>query len=974
LADAERLIQQQDYAGALKLLAAIQRDNPDLRDATSRLIAQIMTVTQHYNSVLEELNHASAAGDVAAMQKVLPELQKIDPQRAAGLSKTAGVLVGVLQLMNTAESLLAAGKAPEALALYLLPLADPKKAGFTLPVQEFEAAGYGTIITANVNRGVANILAAAGQEKNAEASLAAIPAKLKALLAGIATAETMQAFDGIVSPLLQAAAAEGAVRATAASLADVSRSLRDPTAKGREDPYLQYLGWLCLGREKKAEGIALALQSLWEKTALAASTAALASASAVFDAARSRYRAGAFAAADAGFDDAHYHGMLAVKAAALASAALKTSSASGWAFSSMDAQTLASLLAAASQAQETIAEASAYRLLITYRKDLDALPVAAPDAVIVAARASAETAELAAARAAIDTRAGEALAQRQDWDSRAATREKKAAAGAAPAELAQSARAMALLFTGFADTDLQQRDLSYALRIATIGGSDFSKRLQDAIAARKKAEDLKDGTKEGQAVSAAAPPEKHPEQAIPVFQAVSASLDALISEVSTHVRKLQMDKPYVTASVGLAVLLNGSATTPGYNDILKNAEAERANLDLLAAMAQRQIDDAAIASRQGDNYYVQALAEYTKNDTTGASGFLDNARAAYIQSLANAYTDHAATIADKDLNDLDNKILNLNKQIAVNTAQAAIVAINKKVSEKDFLGASDDLDSAERAWNDTGYDPYQPFETLRQTIQNALDLSQGREISRLDPKAAVVVAFLNNAQANLAASKLIDAMKNVNNALSVAPNYGTAKVLKLMIQKQTDPVGFQTNAAAQINTYMKMAASSSTTDQKTAYLALLDYSKLDPKFAAQLKGTIQELEYQLGVARRPATQQQIAQSSALVQEASALAQQGTQEAYQQALDRLKQAYQINPDNTAAVRLDAQVRAKMGSTALAALSATDVQVYNQAYSEYLSGAYQDAYDKVNALWKSARNQTYAPLQKLKKRCEVALNIS
>jgi len=107
LADAERLIQQQDYAGALKLLAAIQRDNPDLRDATSRLIAQIMTVTQHYNSVLEELNHASAAGDVAAMQKVLPELQKIDPQRAAGLSKTAGVLVGVLQLMNTAESLLA---------------------------------------------------------------------------------------------------------------------------------------------------------------------------------------------------------------------------------------------------------------------------------------------------------------------------------------------------------------------------------------------------------------------------------------------------------------------------------------------------------------------------------------------------------------------------------------------------------------------------------------------------------------------------------------------------------------------------------------------------------------------------------------------------------------------------------------------------------------------------------------------------
>ena len=68
---------------------------------------------------------------------------------------------------------------------------------------------------------------------------------------------------------------------------------------------------------------------------------------------------------------------------------------------------------------------------------------------------------------------------------------------------------------------------------------------------------------------------------------------------------------------------------------------------------------------------------------------------------------------------------------------------------------------------------------------------------------------------------------------------------------------------------------------------------------------------------------------------------------------------------------------MGSTALAALSPADTQSYNQAYTLFLSGAYQDAYDKVMAIWsdpRSPRNKTYGPLLRLKKRLEVALNIS
>jgi tetratricopeptide (TPR) repeat protein len=241
-----------------------------------------------------------------------------------------------------------------------------------------------------------------------------------------------------------------------------------------------------------------------------------------------------------------------------------------------------------------------------------------------------------------------------------------------------------------------------------------------------------------------------------------------------------------------------------------------------------------------------------------------------------------------------------------------------------------------------------------------------------------VNAFIKNAQDNLAAGKLTDATQNVKDALVVAPNYGTAKVLQLQIKKQTDPAGFQKDAKEQIATYMKMGADSSNLEgQKTAYLALQDYSRLDPKFAAQTKETIKELEYTLGLARRPPTAQQVAQSNALVQRANETQQQGTQAAYQGALDLLKQALQINPDNTDAVRLDGLIRTKMGSTALAALSSADTQSYNEAYSLFLSGAYQDAYEKLMLIWndaRSPRNKTYGPLLRLKKRLEVQLNIS
>jgi hypothetical protein len=972
IAEVEKLVQQQDYAAALKLLAAIQRSDPNLRDETARIMAEIMAVTKRYNSALEAMNKAIESGDVVKMQELVPELQKIDPARARGVSGETEVLLGFLKLMNSAGALLSDGRVAEALSLYLLPWTDPGRAGVRLPLAQFESAGYGEMITSSVRRITAAVVASAREQEKTAGAVPAVLAAANSLLSAekltsVAAQDAADRFNGITAPLRRAAAAEGETRSGEASLADISRSLQLSSDKGRDDLYLRYLMWLLAGRESRPEGLSYALHLLWADDAQSIAETAAAALGSAFRSARARYESGDLAAADARFQEIPARSTLAAAAIRLLSARFGVSDAAGGKSSPEDSAARGAALGRLLEAQEDADESRAYRLLISYRRDLDGMPPA-----------SGESARLAAARKILDGRMEEALSQDAWWSDHARSWESKVAVSETAGSLAESARRVAGYFRAFAGTDLQNRDVAYALAIASNAGASFPKRLSDAVAQRVKAEDLKDGTVNGQVPPGMGIALKHPEQALQILPAAAEMLDSLVGDVTALATALSSEKSYVKASAGYGRLFSGTGGNPGYDAILRTAQSERARIDTLTAAALSQVDNAAVASREGDNSYAQAQAAIDRGDPEGAISSLDLATSAYVRSLADQYTEHAASRRDQGVKDINKGILDLQNRISVANAQRAVTAINKLIATKDFLSASDALEAAVRSWSQNQEGTYQPFENLSATIKAAVELSQGREISPLDAKADVVNAFIRNAQDNLSAGKLGDASRNVNDALAVAPNYGAAKVLLLKIKKQTDPQGFQRDAAAEVKTYMTMGADRGNIEgQKTAYLALLDYSKLDPKFAAQTRGMIQELEYTLGLARRPPTAQQIAQSNDLVQRANAAQQQGSPEAYQSALDLLKQALQVNPENTNAVRLDGLIRTRMGSTALTALSNADTQAYNQALSLFTSGAYQDSYDAVMKIWsdpRSPRNKTYGPLIRLKKRLEVQLNIS
>jgi len=243
-------------------------------------------------------------------------------------------------------------------------------------------------------------------------------------------------------------------------------------------------------------------------------------------------------------------------------------------------------------AQENAAESIGYRTLIGFQNRLATLPVSLPDAPVDKTKAAAETTLLNAARATLDALMGDERDARKGWLSKVDAWTAMAAAGPVTAHNARSAGEIASLFASFGDRDLQGRDLSYALRIATIGGSDFQERFEASVGFRKQAEDLKDGTKDGQPPVVGIP-EKHPELALPVFQNAASSLDTLLADINALEQKLRLEKQYVTASTGLAVLVSG------YDTLLGRSQVERANVAALIAAAESQIAAAALKSREG---------------------------------------------------------------------------------------------------------------------------------------------------------------------------------------------------------------------------------------------------------------------------------------------------------------------------------------------------------------------------------------
>ena len=90
--------------------------------------------------------------------------------------------------------------------------------------------------------------------------------------------------------------------------------------------------------------------------------------------------------------------------------------------------------------------------------------------------------------------------------------------------------------------------------------------------------------------------------------------------------------------------------------------------------------------------------------------------------------------------------------------------------------------------------------------------------------------------------------------------------------------------------------------------------------------------------------------------------------YPSALEYLKKAFVLNPDNDKITVLKDRVQAEMGGNTTVVLSKHAQEQFRLAEQEYINGNYYAAFAIVHKLLQDKKNRNYYPLLELKRRID------
>ena len=957
LSDVQRLMDQLDYPGALKLLAKIQREHPDQRDETQRLITMIISNQgKEYNQVLTRLIHVLYVDeDADAALPLIDTLRRLDPYRSKGEAQKSLLYVKFLKLMDSAAALLNEGKVPEAIDLYLSPFADPARAGFDMDKPAFDAAGYGDIVAASVRDAVARIVDAGTQARNEAPAVRGAQSALGSVVTSTPGPQTLARLDEGFAPLALVRQQEQAVLSSAAALDDVSKAIGESAQGTAGESYLRYVSSITRGRKgKPPEGLARAVAMLWEPAAESTASAAAGAAASSYSEARKLFDQGDLAGAEPKLHEAYDRGVLAVKAGSFMTGALHPSA--GWVFSASDSTRLTSLLGRISQSQETAAEAAALLQLISYERRAQALP----------AEATLDAQALAAARAQEMALHDEALGAGSKWQARASELAQQQLTGPALGPLIDGANAMARRFDSFT-AQLSQKDLAYAVALARSGAAQFGTRLSDEVKLRMDGMDTMNGTVNGKQPAQDVFVERKPGAALKSFNDASSALDQLTADIAEFRTKLS----------------GPVATNPTIADILANLDTveskvrtESSEVSRLAQLAEQQHEQALTKRKEADLAFADGSQALAAKQYDGAKLQLGDARDLYLDSLLLEEDPEARKRYTAEIPALIERVNNAIVEKYIADVDAQVSEGRRLFSNGEFLKSFLTLEAAQGRWRATlGDRPNSDLDALLDRVRNALRVSGGRDLAPDDSRAPVINGFLNIANDKAGSAEklqkndprrkqlLDEAYDNVMSALDVDPVYRNAKALQLRIRKlqAKDDTAFRAEAKAEIDSIIDEYHNKKGQPERL-YFALKDYQDILPDYQP-LRSAIQELEISLNLRIRPPSDAEIAGSNKSLADAEGIYNPGDSNSYGTALADLDTAIRLNPSNERAKALRRAILQKEGSPEASGIPAGDLARFAESKRLYNTEDYAGAYSILASLVSDKRNASYPPLAQL-----------
>lgn len=425
---------------------------------------------------------------------------------------------------------------------------------------------------------------------------------------------------------------------------------------------------------------------------------------------------------------------------------------------------------------------------------------------------------------------------------------------------------------------------------------------------------------------------------------------------------------------------------------VKISELEK-NFIEFAKQAREQMMESQVAENEINVFYNRSRSYYSRGDYSSAYENWQRANDTYTSVLEKLKKDAdiQSQVFEK-LQKLRHDIIEGQKPLFVNETRGMKNNARNEYYAGNFTQATSILariDKKRDDWAklmDITLEPDAELERLKDYVNTAIAIREGREISAYDSKAPEMRQNLSIAKKyyqegeklsskgkKKESEKLLNEAKlKINQVKIYYPRNKDASSLGLRIDKLLDPKTFSAAFDSKFSQLKQVNYSSRSAMAQESYSTLLDLYEMNPSYPG-LKNLLASAEIDLGLKPKPMTKVSTAGATKLANEAQQILNSAGRDTIllQQAKNKANQALEINPNNEKAIMVLDEIALRTGQQSAVTLSAKDEQLYHSALADLQNNKIIEANAKLTRLLANSANTRSAKILKLKKRIEAQL---
>ncbi|MFP4011077.1 MAG: hypothetical protein ACLFUM_05205 [Spirochaetaceae bacterium] len=989
IAEANELVDEGRLNEAMRILEEAVREDPELIEASERVMKRIRAKREEYNDEFERLieNLTESPEEIERTLAIIDRMEELDEfpnQRVVEQVSEARVIAQLAYDRDVAANIMAEAaefieedRYADAVERYL--------SGFDLQRERFEEREYGNVFRNRVDRAV-TVVEEAGQAFIEEAN--GFREAVTGLQVAADTGTTIQLsslLDDYTERFEQIDAQRGEITEAADDLGEQREEVRDLFPDDPVDWHIRLIHEFTAGRPEvdRPEGIAGALRTAQTRTRrdLVAAFGIKADESIAegHEEAEARQWEEALSSFDIGESQA---------AAALRLSAVGTEVTADDGLAEA-AELLSSPILGMYAAEYVRRETAAVRGEVVRL-------MAETDAARVSPRETDDLETLAGAKSALGevvaglTGESDAWAELSDSYNALEVGDDAAAGTEADTLLGETDEALETRLEEVTEYEIETLD-----RIAQLRDAEFGSRFATEQRAHGEAVRLIEGVEETveQEVDEVEVPEdaddteaaveevtvtyRYPDQGLEVLLEAQGNIDLLRADVAGALDRYRAEAEYVRSDQRI------EAHIAETQRLLEEIDALAEDVASRITGARDQIARAQELREEGDELVAETRTAIANLEVEQARESWNEARDRFYESLELQQDDDFRAETDEIIAALGAEIQEARNTQVVEEVRGMIDEAESMYDREEYQQSRQLLIEARELWSETNVDPNPEVERLLNFVNAALNLEGTRSLAEGEPLYPALSSYLNLARQdfrraeNIAsgdgltgeAEQLLDrAERNVDNVTTVRPYNWEARVLKLRILQLRDAEDFD----EVFERRFEDAVERKEEDPREALTALEALAEIDSDYPG-LQDQIAEVEIELGIRPDPVTEAQIAESNRLQQRATELADEGGEAQREAAMSNLEEALELNPDNRDAQLLLDRLRIQSGGQATVTLSSAEEQQLRRAEDLFIEDNAAQAYAIVQRLMQDEQNRRYPPLIDLEQRIADRLGI-